>query len=78
MYEWLECLEIAYQKYICFKDIRMFFDEYRFRLKYHPEDSVKRKEEQLNFLKVSQVFGKFLYNSLFFKETRGGLCGFIK
>lgn len=25
----------------------------RFRMKYHPEDSVKRKEEQMNYLKVS-------------------------
>lgn len=31
----------------------MFFNfDFRFRLKYHPEESVKRKDEQLSALKV--------------------------
>jgi cytochrome bd-type quinol oxidase subunit 2 len=47
---------------------------FRFRLKYHPEDSVKRKEEQMAALKVTslsqQVHSRSIYSFFYRKESK--------
>lgn len=49
--DWLQLRKINYSLLIF-----QFKLTSRFRLKYHPEDSVKRKEEQMAALKVRFIF----------------------
>lgn len=54
---------------LCFT-LDFVFVLHRFRLKYHPEDSVKRKEEQMAALKVARKGFSIIFNKyIFFRNV---------
>lgn len=53
-------LYIKYMSFICILFNTYLIECLRFKLKYHPEESQKRKEEQIAALKVSRLILIFI------------------